>query len=162
MATELLNTKSELDEIDRRLLARLMRNGRATWADLAVELGLTAPAIAGRVRRLEERGVIRQFAAWVAAEAVAPVCAFLALRFERPDLRDDFHRQVGELECVQECAHLAGADNYLLKVRCVSLAELEQLVAVALPRIPGVARVRTSVVLSSVKDTPVLPVAGIT
>ena len=150
-----------IDDIDRRLIARLMRDGRATWADLAVELGLTAPAIAQRVRRLEDRGVIRQFAAWVAPEAVAPVCAYVFVRFDQPERRDPFRRQVSELECVQEFSHLAGADDYLLKVRCGSLAELEHLVSITLPSIPGVSRTRSNVVLSTIKDTPVLPVPGV-
>ena len=79
-----------------------MRQGRATWADLADELGLTAPAIAQRVRRIEDRGVIQQFAAWVAPEAVAPVAAFVSLRCERSDGRDQLRRRLNELEQVQE------------------------------------------------------------
>ena len=137
-----------------------MRNGRATWADLAVELGLTAPAIAQRVRRLEERGVIKQFAAWVAPDAVTPVSAIVAVQLDKQAARDGFHRQAGALESVQECHHLAGPDDYVLKVRCGSLAELEQLVSATLAKIPGVVRTRTSVVLSTIKDTPVLPMPG--
>ena len=160
MAFELSNQQA-LDDLDRRLLSRLMLQGRATWADLADELGLTAPAIATRVRRLEERGVIRQFAAWVAPEAVSPVCACVGVRFDQPDRREEFHRRVSSLPAVQECHHLAGADDYLLKLRCGSLAELEQLVATVIQKIPGVRRTRTSVVLTTVKDTPVLPVPGV-
>ncbi|MEO6350085.1 MAG: AsnC family transcriptional regulator, partial [Candidatus Limnocylindrales bacterium] len=54
-----------MDYIDVRIVDDLMRRGRATWADLAGKLGLTAPAIAQRVRRLEERGLIRGYAALV-------------------------------------------------------------------------------------------------
>jgi len=164
MAPELSNTNQggadALDELDRGLLYRLMRQGRATWADLAEELGLTAPAIAQRVRRLEERGVIKQFAAWVDAETLAPVAAYVAVRFDRPELRSRFRQEVQRLDAVQECCQLTGEDDYLLKVRCGSLRELEELVSTTLPRVPGVARTRTSVVLSTVKDTPVLALPG--
>jgi Lrp/AsnC family leucine-responsive transcriptional regulator len=157
MAKDHSHPKIDLDEVDRRLVVKLMREGRATWADLAVELGLTAPAIAQRVRRLEERGVIRQFAAWVDPKVVAPVTAYVGIAYERPD-RDRFSRVVEGLEAVQECSRVSGPDDYLLKVRCGSLEELDELVGVTLPKITGVTRVETTVVLSTVKDTPVLPV----
>jgi DNA-binding Lrp family transcriptional regulator len=54
-----------MDATDLSILRQLMRDGRATWADLAVDLGLTAPAIAQRVRRLQDRGIIRHFGVWL-------------------------------------------------------------------------------------------------
>src|SRR5688500_8187765 len=102
------SANGELDDLDRRLLARLMREGRATWADLADALGLTAPAIAQRVHRLSDRGVIRQFAAIVAPEAVAPVAAYVTLTIEGPDPREKLAQRVAALDAVQECARLAG------------------------------------------------------
>ena len=152
--------KEDIDDIDRRLLNRLMRQGRATWADLAEELGLTAPAIAQRVRRLEDRGIIRQFAAWVAPEAVAPVSAYVSVALNGAN-HQPFREGVSALDSVQECSYLAGADEYLLKVRCRSLAELEHLVSHNLRHLPGVMRATPSVVLSTVKDSPVLPMGGI-
>jgi Lrp/AsnC family leucine-responsive transcriptional regulator len=146
-----------LDELDQKLLARLMRQGRATWADLADELGITAPAVAQRVRRLEDRGVIRQFAAWVAPAAVAPVAAWVAVRLDRADQRERFHQRVRETDAVQECHRVTGDDDYLLKVRCASVAALDELLSATLARWPGVGRTRASLVLATVKDTPVLP-----
>lgn len=161
MSSELSIPRYELDDIDRRLLSTLMREGRATWADLAEELGLTAPAIAQRVRRLEERGVIRQFAAWVDPESVAPISAYVFVRFDGPGQRGRFREEVLRLAQVQECSRLAGEEDYLLKVRCGSLTELEQLLGVTLPKIPGVVRARASVVLATIKDTPILPIPGV-
>jgi len=146
-----------LDELDQKLLARLMRQGRATWADLADELGVTAPAIAQRVRRLEDRGVIRQFAAWVAPEAVAPVTAWVAVRLDRADQREHFHQRALESDAIQECHRVTGDDDYLLKVRCASVAALDEFLSITLARWPGVGRTRASLVLATVKDTPVLP-----
>src|SRR5690349_19371056 len=94
-----------VDKLDMQLIRRLMRNGLAAWTELGQDFGLTAPAVAQRVRRLEVRGVIRQFTAWVAAEAVAPVCAFVAVRLDSPGQREAFRREVARLECVQECHH---------------------------------------------------------
>lgn len=152
---------SALDELDRRLLARLMHDGRATWADLAEALGLTAPAIAQRVHRLVDRGVIRHFAAIVAPETVAPVTAYVTLTVERPDPREKLTQRLATLDSVQECVRLAGEADYLLKVRTSSLADLDELVTGVLGRIAGVVHTRASVVLAAVKDTPVLPIPGL-
>jgi Lrp/AsnC family transcriptional regulator, leucine-responsive regulatory protein len=136
----------------------LMREGRTTWAELAQLLGLSGPAAADRVRRLEERGVIRGYAALVDPEAVGlGVTAFVAVTLERPEHRAGFLDAVGGMPEVQECHHVAGEDDYLLKVRCRAMRDLERLVGEVLKGLPGVARTRTSVVLSTRKETPVLP-----
>src|SRR5712692_4793592 len=146
-----------MDTIDLTILRHLMRDGRATWADLAVALRLTAPAIAQRVRRLQDRGIIRQFVAWVAPESVVPVSAFVGVSVGSPTAHAEFHREIGLLEVVQECHQVAGEDDYLLKVRCASLAQLGAVVTTVLPRIAGGGRVRATVILSTVKESAELP-----
>ncbi|HEX5699004.1 MAG TPA: winged helix-turn-helix transcriptional regulator, partial [Rubrobacter sp.] len=80
-----------MNEHDLQTLRRLMRDGRITWAELAQLLGLSAPAAADRVRRLEERGVIRGYEALVDPEAVGlGVTAFVAVTLERPEHRAGF------------------------------------------------------------------------
>jgi Lrp/AsnC family transcriptional regulator, leucine-responsive regulatory protein len=148
---------AHIDDIDFRLLGLLSSNGRATWADLARELGLTAPAIAQRVRRLEDRGIIRQFTAIVDPEIVAPVSAFIAVRVEGGPAREAFRAAVAELISVQECYLLTGDDCYFLKARFVSLADLRTFVDVTLPGLPGVEGTRTNVVLTTVKESSALP-----
>jgi Lrp/AsnC family leucine-responsive transcriptional regulator len=143
--------ESKIDSTDVAILERLMLDGRATWADLAVSTGLTAPGVANRVRRLEERGIIRQFAAWVDPSFVTPVSAFLAVSATEPDRLPG---QVAKLAAVQECHLVAGDRQYLLKVRCTSLAQLGELVRTLGAR----ASVQTMVVLSTIKESPVLPV----
>lgn len=105
--------------------------------------------------------MIRQFAAWVDPDALAPVCAYVSVRFDAPGLRGRFWEEILKVGQVLECSRLAGDEDYLLKVRCGSLAELERLLGVTLAKLPGVARTRASVVLSTIKDTPVLPVPGV-
>ena len=148
-----------LDATDAGLLSRLMVHGRATWADLAVELDLTAPAIAQRVRRLEDRGIIRQFAAIVDPRVVAPVAAFVSVGAKPSDGLERMRQQLTALESVQECHFVGGAGDHLLKVRCASMRELEHLIAVTLPK-AGAVVTSVRVVLSTAKETPVLPLAG--
>jgi Lrp/AsnC family leucine-responsive transcriptional regulator len=143
-----------MDATDRSILRTLMQDGRATWADLAVELGLTAPAIAQRVRRLQERGIIRHFAAVAAPELLAPVSAFVRLAAVDPSFRD----AIRELDWVQECHQTTGDYDYLLKVRCQSLAHLGDLVSTVLPRLSGGGRISSTVILASLKESTVLPI----
>lgn len=146
---------ADLDEIDFALLGVLMRRGRATWADLAEDLGLTAPAIAQRVRRLEDRGVIRQFAAWVAPEYVASVAGFLAVGVAERST-STFRDAINRLEPVQECHQISGDADYMLKLRAASLPDLERVIQ-KIRTLPGVTSARSMVVFSTIKESPVLP-----
>lgn len=143
-----------MDSIDRTLIRSLMHDGRASWADLAREVSLSPAATAERVHRLEARGVITGYYAAVDAEQVGQtLLAFIAVSLERPQHRDAFLAWVGAHAEVQECHHLAGDDDYLLKVRCASTRALERLISDDLKGLDGIARTRTMITLSSVKES---------
>src|SRR5919107_4221577 len=147
-----------MDKLDIQTLRRLMREGRSTWSELARLLDLSAPAAADRVRRLEERGVIRGYAALVNPEAVGlGVTAFVAVTLERPEHRAGFLGWVDDAPEVQECHHVAGEGDFLLKVRCAAVRDLEAIVSEEIKGLHGVTSTRTTVVLSTRKETPVLP-----
>src|SRR6266540_3349038 len=77
-----------MDEIDVAILSALLTDGREAWARLGERVGLTGPAVAERVRRLEERGVIRGYAALVSPEAAGfPLTAFVSVTLETPHHR---------------------------------------------------------------------------
>ena len=147
-----------MDAIDHELLTVLMEDGRASWADLAEAVGLSAPAVAERVHRLEDRGAIRGYAALVNGSQVGShMTALVAVTLDSPAAREPFLAVVRDTVEIQECHHTAGEDDYLLKVRCGGTAELEHLLSDVLKGVPGVARTRTTVVLSTMKDSAVLP-----
>ena len=149
------------DALDSKIVKSLMDNGRMTFAELAGQLGLSAPAAAERVRRLEERGVIKGYAALVDPEAVGcGVTAFVSVALERPEHREPFARLVTAKREIQECHHVAGDFDFLLKVRCGTLRDLERLVGEVIKGLPGVVRTRTTIALSALKETPALPLAG--
>jgi Lrp/AsnC family transcriptional regulator, leucine-responsive regulatory protein len=151
-----------LDEIDSKVIQHLMAQGRITWAELAGILDLSAPATADRVRRLEERQVITGYAALVNAEAIGyPLTALIAITLEKPKHRAPFLQKVQQLAEVQECHHVTGDDDYWLKVRCQSTQDLERLISDELKALPGISRTRTTIVLSTVKETPALPVKSL-
>src|SRR5262245_61639807 len=118
----------DVDTIDLEILDRLSREGRASWADLGQHVGLSAPAAADRVRRLEERCVVRRYAALLDPRSLGlDVLAFVAVTLEHPRHRAAFLRSVDKLAAAQECHHVVGEDDFLLKVRCADTAALERL-----------------------------------
>jgi Lrp/AsnC family leucine-responsive transcriptional regulator len=156
----MLTESTSLDPIDLSLLARLTSAGRASWAELGALVGLSAAAVADRVRRLEERGVIQGYAAILAPRSLGfDVLAFVALTLEHPRHRTAFLARVADLAEIQECHHVVGEADYLLKVRCRDTAALEVLLSESIKGIPGVARTHTTLALSSTKDTTALPLA---
>lgn len=149
-----IHKRINIDEIDLKLLKQMVRDGRITWADLGASLGLSAPAAADRVKKLEQGEVIRGYTALVDHEQLgAEVTAFVAVRLERPKHRGVFLKRVKSLEAILECHHVAGEDDFLLKVRTGKLADLEQLVSNEIKGIEGIASTRTTIVLSTVKET---------
>jgi Lrp/AsnC family leucine-responsive transcriptional regulator len=151
--------KEQLDTFDSKALRCLLAQGRMTWAELGDALGLSPPAAAERVRKLEARGLILGYAAVVDPVALGyAVTAFIEVTLERPDHRPAFLKLLAQLPEVQECHHLAGDHDYLLKVRCRNVRGLELLISDRLKGLRGIARTRTSVVLSTCKETAAVPV----
>ena len=149
-----------LDTNDSKIIARLMANARATWAELGAALGLSAPAAAERVRKLEDRGVIKGYAALVDPDAAGcGLGALIAVTLERPEHRPAFLAKVAATPEILECHHTAGDDDYILKIRCTGPRHLERLISGDLKALPGLLRTRTTVILSTVKESPVLPLA---
>ena len=145
--------------MDSIILQRLQANGRESWAALGERLGVTGPAVAERVRKLTERGIIRRFTAVLDPDALGyGLLAFVAVTLERPEQRGGFLARVESLEEVQECHHVAGEDDYLLKVRCRGTLDLERLITEELKTVGGVVRTRTTVSLRTVKETQAVPV----
>lgn len=108
-----------IDALDLKVLSQLMQQARMTWADLATQLGLSAPAAADRVRKLEERGIIQGYVTKVNPDSLGySLAAFIAVTLEHPRDREGFLAQVQALPEIQECHHIAGDGDYLLKVRC--------------------------------------------
>jgi Lrp/AsnC family transcriptional regulator, leucine-responsive regulatory protein len=147
------------DAIDTKAVCHLMQDGRASWADLGTALGLSAPAAAERVRKLEDRGVIRGYAALPDPEAAGfPVLAFVSVTLVSQNARASFLKAVRAHPLIQECHHVAGDDDFLLKVRCRGMRDLDALLSDELKGRLGVARTRTTIVLGTVKETVALPV----
>lgn len=149
-----------LDAIDRQLLAHLQRDGRAPVARLAAAVGLSAPPVHERLRRLEAGGIIRRYTAVLDASRLGLgmtvyVSVTLALHREGAVLK--FREAVGKVLEILECHHTTGTSDFLLKIVVRDAAAYEHLVLNTLTRLPGVERLNSSVVLSTMKSETALP-----
>ena len=139
---------TELDPLDRQLLALLVDDGRRSYADLARETGLSTSAAHQRVRRLEQRGVITGYAARVDPAVVGlPLSAFVSVKPIDPAAPDDAPERLRHLDAVEACHSVAGDESYILQVRVGGPAELEALLQEI--RAAAAVSTRTTVVLST-------------
>ncbi|MGH7709090.1 MAG: Lrp/AsnC family transcriptional regulator [Vulcanimicrobiaceae bacterium] len=139
----------ELDDLDLRLLDALQRNARSTFAELASAVGLGASAVHDRVKRLEQRGYVRGYAARVDAPRLGlGLTAFVSV-FTTPEADyETFHAAIRALPEVCELHSVAGDETFLLKVVTRSTAHLDDFLT-RLKAVHGIARTRTTVVLST-------------
>lgn len=138
-----------MDGIDRRIVEALRRDGRATYAELGRIVGLSAPAVHDRVAKLEAAGVILGYRAAVAPAALGlGVTALIGVLQSDAAEQNDIAEQLAELAEVESCWFLAGEESFMLKVRVPDIATLEHTIG-RVNRIRGVARTRTTVVLST-------------
>jgi Lrp/AsnC family leucine-responsive transcriptional regulator len=137
-----------MEEIDRRIVRLLLDDGRMSYTDLGKATGLSTSAAHQRVRRLEQRGVIKGYRAVVDPEAIGlPLTAFISVKPFDPAAPDDVPDRLSDLTAIESCHSVAGDENYILKARVRTPGDLEDLLA----RIRATANVstRTTVVLST-------------
>ncbi|MGY1635220.1 Lrp/AsnC family transcriptional regulator [Geodermatophilus sp. SYSU D00742] len=138
-----------MDAVDRQLVELLGANGRASYAELARQVGLSAPAVHERVGKLEAAGVILGYRAVVDPAAVGLDVTALISVIESDAVDDTgIEEALRAMPEVEDCWRVAGAEGYVLKVRVTDIPALEATIS-ALNRIRGVARTRTTVVLST-------------
>jgi Lrp/AsnC family leucine-responsive transcriptional regulator len=147
-----------IDAIDNQILGALQKNAQTTQAQIADQVGLSQPAVAERVRKLEKGGVIRGYMARIDPRRVGThVRAFIGVSVDHPRYNESFAKQVQLMPEVLECHRVAGVDSYLLKVMTRNTESLDRLICDRIRRMPGVTRTHTTVVLSAIKEEAVIP-----
>ena len=151
----------ELDRVDLRLLAALQRNARSTYAELGAMVDLKPPAVHDRVKRLESRGFVRRYSAQLDARRVGYELTAFVGAYCTPDLDyDAFTQAVQAFPEIIEIHSVAGDETYMLKVVTRSTSHLDEFLT-KLKRVPGVARTRTTIVLSTPFERGGLPVEAL-
>ena len=144
-----------IDEIDATLLDILQYNARTTQAELAKAVGLAPSAVQERLRKLESKGIIKDYVALIDPQAVdRGLLAFVAVRTTDfgPDMPSA--NELARIPEVLEVHHVAGEDCYLLKVRTRDAEHLGQLLRQQIAGTPSVTSTRTTIVLETVKEDP--------
>jgi len=151
-----------LDEKDAKILEILQKDGRAANVDLARAVELTPSATSERVRKLEERGLIKGYTAILDPHALGMgLLAFVFIRVEDPE--DLIGRAEGTAEAlsalpsVLELHHLAGEDCFLVKVRARDTDDLYRILRDELGPFKQIRSTRTTIVLKTVKESTGLP-----
>ena len=148
-----------IDEIDATLLDILQYNARTTQAELAKAVGLAPSAVLERLRKLESKGVIKDYVALIDPHVVdRGLLAFVAVRStdHGPDMPSAI--ELARIPEVLEVHHVAGEDCYLLKVRARDAEHLGQLLRQEIAATPSVTSTRTTIVLETVKEDPRVPI----
>ncbi len=149
----------QLDFIDLTILEILQRDGRASHSAIAEAVGLSQPSVHERVKKLEQRGVIKGYAAIVNPEALdLGVLAFISVRLNERRTSDTA-AVVRDIPQVLEAHHVAGEDCLIAKVRCRSPHDIERILDQIWQKLP-VAATKTTIAFSSYKESTVLPVRG--
>ena len=141
-------TQSELEATDRKIVELLADDGRMSFTDLGKATGLSTSAVHQRVKRLEQRGLIRGYGASVDHEQLGlPLTAFISIRPIDPSQPDDSPERLRSVAEIESCWSVAGDESYILKVRVARPSDLEELLA----RVRAAANVstRTTIVLST-------------
>jgi Lrp/AsnC family transcriptional regulator, leucine-responsive regulatory protein len=139
---------SEVDSTDRKILSLLAVDGRMSYTDLGKATGLSTSAVHQRVKRLEQRGLIRGYGATVDHDQLGrPLTAFISITPFDPAQPDDYPDRISGIEDIESCWSVAGDESYILKARVATPAALEELLA----RVRAAANVstRTTIVLST-------------
>ncbi|MDP0929103.1 MULTISPECIES: Lrp/AsnC family transcriptional regulator [Paracoccus] len=152
---------SEIDAIDRRILALLQKHGRISNAELAQRVHLSPSACHRRVQRLEEGGVIQDYVALLNARKLqrqTTVFVEITLSGQADELLDRFERAVRAIPDVLECHLMAGTADYLLKIVVEDTDDFARIHRQHLARLPGVAQMHSSFALRTVFRTTAIPV----
>jgi Lrp/AsnC family leucine-responsive transcriptional regulator len=154
MMANAFDSTDAIDDIGWRILAALQENARLSYSELGRRVGLTPPAAAERVRRLEETGVITGYRAQLDLDKLGlPLRAIIRLA-PRSRPASELSRLLSALPDVLECHHVTGEDCYVMKVAVRSVGHLEAL----LERLLQHGQSTTSIVLSSpVTHRPICP-----
>jgi Lrp/AsnC family leucine-responsive transcriptional regulator len=145
-----------VDSIDARLLRALAEDARVTMADLAREVGLSAPSVTERVRKLEEAGIIQGYGAEVNPAALGlGLAAYIRIRPMPGQLRK-VAELLAELDSIVECDRVTGEDCFIAKAHLRDVAALETLI----DRIIPYAMTNTSIIQSSPVKRRLPPLPG--
>lgn len=150
-----------IDDIDRQLLNYLQTEARITNAELARRVGMVPSGVLERVKKLEERGLLRGYEARVDARKLGyGLVAFTFVKSDDPVGGVESAQVLAAIPEVQEVHHIAGEDCYLIKIRTSDVEALGKLLREKIGVIPSIRSTRTTIVMETLKETGMIPILG--
>jgi Lrp/AsnC family leucine-responsive transcriptional regulator len=149
-----------INGLDRQIMTILQKNARTSNAEIARQVGLAPSAVFERIRKLEERGVLKGYNARIDPHAAGlGLVAFMFVRSNDRPGGIQTAESLAEIPEVLEVHHVAGEDCFLVKVRAADTEALGRLLRERLGKVATITSTRTTIVLETVKETSVLPIA---
>lgn len=151
----------KLDQIDRKVLEILQTNAKITNAQLSKEIGLSPAPTLERVKKLETSGIIQSYHAQLNRERVGlGVTTFVQVSLvgHKKQVTESFVNAVREIPEIIECHHITGSGDFLLKVIAKDISSYQELMLEKINEIEEVANTQTMVILSTFKESKVLPI----
>lgn len=150
-----------IDGIDRKILSILQSNARASHSDIAKDVGMAASAVFERIRKLEKRGIIQGYETRLNPQALdVGLVAFISVRAQERIGSLETGKQLARFPEVLEIHDVAGEDCYLVKVRIADTEALGAFLRDKIGSIDAISSTRTTIVLTTVKETAQLPLEG--
>ncbi len=151
----------KLDDIDRKILHILQKNGRITNAQLSKEIGLSPAPTLERVKKLESSGVIQSYHAKLnRAQIGLGVSTFIlvSLKGHNKENIQKFTESISEIDEIIECHHITGSGDFILRVVTKDIASYQKLMIEKVTEIIVVDNLQSIVILSTFKDSMVMPI----
>lgn len=142
-----------MDSIDLKIINVLKENSRVTTSEISKRVSLSIPAVAERIRKMEEANIIEEYTIKVNRHKInQKLLAFIFVNIDKTEDIEGFRNSVIKFDSVLECHHVAGEYDYLLKVLLEDTKALECFLSDKLKKIKGVIKSNTIIVLSSLKE----------
>ena len=151
----------KLDTIDRKILEILQANAKITNAQLSKDVGLSPAPTLERVKKLETAGLIKSYHAQLDTEKIGlGVTTFVQVTLvgHRKSYIDAFVRKIRDIDEMIECHHITGSGDFLLKVITKDIPAYQKLMLEKINEIDEVDCTQSMVILSTFKDSKVLPI----
>ena len=142
-----------MDEINKAILAQLIKNSRSTASEISKHVNLSVPAVAERIRKMETSGMINGYTVKLDRQQLGlQLIAFIMVTLDNTSSIANFRDKMVACPDVLECHHLAGQSDYLLKIRVENTNQLERFLMDVLKKTAGVASSNTLICLSTLKE----------
>lgn len=142
-----------MDKINLHILNELKENGRATASDISKNVNLSVPAVAERIRKMEQSKLIEKYTVKINREQAGyKLLAFILVNLDKTESIEGFRKSIVATSNVLECHHVAGTYDYLLKVLVEDTRRLEDFLSKTLKKSQGVISSNTIICLSTLKE----------